>query len=272
LGKKPQVRFLSHISRAQTNLAVPRRISTNRTIIPATLFAFAIGGAVFPVVYYLPIWFQAIASLSPITSAVHTLPLILSQLLSTILAGALTTRLGTQMPFVYLSAILLPVGIGLLKTFHTHMPAGKWIGYQILTGFGFGFGFQQATVAAQASLPMTDIPIGTAVVFSAQFLGGAVFLSVAENAFENHLVTYVEELGITGLDPRVIVRTGATELRGLVGPGKLESLLGAYDHAITKSFEVGLCVSCVMIVGAVGMPWTRMKNALVTGIRDDDGV
>jgi len=239
---------------------VPSRIAKHRTIRFGALFALCIGATVFPMVYYLPIWFQAIHGDDPVLSAVHMLPLILSQVTSVILGGGLTKRIGYYMPFVWASVILMPIGVGLLNTFHVGISESKWVGYQFLFGIGVGFGFQQANVAAQAALPLRDVPTGVAVVFSTQFLGGAVFVSVAQNVFTNHLRSNVASLKIPDFGPELAVRAGATELRKLVAPDFLHGVLVAYNDAIIQAFQVALIMSCLTIFGALGMEWKNMKG------------
>lgn len=167
------------------------------------------------------------------------------------------------MPFIIASAVLMPVGAGLLTTFSVGLAMSKWIGYQILIGFGVGFGFQQANVAAQVVLPMKDTPTGVAVVFSALFLGGTIFLSVAENIFTSHLRTYIEAARIPGFDPEAVIRAGALEIRSLVPVEFLQEILVAYNDAITKAFQVGLIMSCFAIIGALGMEWRSVKAKAV---------
>ncbi|KAI9878064.1 MAG: hypothetical protein M1830_002013 [Pleopsidium flavum] len=242
------------------NATIPSRVARQRTIRFGALFALCIGSTVFIMVYYLPIWFQAIHGDDAVTSAVHLLPLILSQLAGTIVAGGMTTRIGYYMPFVWASVVFMPIGAGLLTTCYVGIPAGRWIGYQILFGLGLGFGFQQANVAAQASLPLKDIPTGVAVVFSAQFLGGAVFVSVGENVFTNRLRSNIAALKIPEFGPALAVRVGATELRDVVPPAYLHDVLVAYNGAIVRAFQVALILSCLTVLGASGMEWRSIKR------------
>ena len=239
---------------------VPSRVANQRTIRFSSLFALSVGATVFPLIYYLPIWFQSTHGDTAITSAIHMLPLILSQVISVTLAGGLTRKIGYYMPFVWISVVLMPIGVGLLTTFYVGISEGKWIGYQILFGIGLGFGFQQANIAAQAVLPLRDVPTGVAVTFSTQFLGGTVFVSVAENVFTNHLRSNIAKLNIPNFNPEMAVKTGATDLRNLVKAEYLGSVLGAYNDAIVKAFQVALIMSCLAGLGAVGMEWRDMKG------------
>lgn len=224
------------------------------------MYGFCIGGAVFIVIYYLPIYFQAVRGVSATTSAVHTLPLIVSQLIGNVVTGAAISRIGYFMPFVWAACVLMPIGAGLLTTLAADEPTGKWIGYQILFGLGVGAGFQQVAVSVQTAFPVQDIAVAVAVVLSAQLLGGAVMLSAAESVFNDHLRGSIAALRIPGFDVNDIARTGATQVTKAIPARYLPAVLTAYDHAVTKVFQVSLIMACLMSLGACGMEWRSVKK------------
>jgi hypothetical protein len=51
--------------------------------------------------------------------------------------------------------------------------------------------------------------VGTALTVFSQTLGGAIFVSVAENIFTNRLVAYLT-LYVPDLDPDIVLAVGAT--------------------------------------------------------------
>lgn len=78
----------------QEAATIPPRISSQRSVAGAAAFAFALGSAFFVYVYYLPIWFQAIKGTTATGSGVRNLPLILSQVLFSVIAGVAITKIG----------------------------------------------------------------------------------------------------------------------------------------------------------------------------------
>ena len=96
------------------------------------------------------------------------LPLILSMVVLSIAAGGIITATGYYNPWMILCAILMPIGAGLLSTLAPDSGHAKWIGYQVIFGIGIGAGFQQPLIVAQAALPLSDVPIGTAIMMFAQ--------------------------------------------------------------------------------------------------------
>jgi hypothetical protein len=226
----------------------------------ATTFSFFLGSSVFVTLYYLPIWFQAIQGVSPIMSAVHSLPLIICQVLATFASGILTTRIGYYMPFVYISVVLVSVGCGLLSTMKVGEPTGRWIGYQIVLGSGIGFGFQQSVVAIQSTLKPMDISMGIALVYTGLYLGGAIFVSAGQNVFSSNLRASAANLDIPGLEIETIIQEGATALRTQVPNQYLGEVLVVYSAAVTKVFQMATIVGCLTAIGALGMEWKNLKR------------
>ena len=230
----------------------------NRTISFGSLFAFCLGGAVFIVIYYLPIWFQAIHGVSPMQSGIDNIPLILSQVLASLTAGFVTTMIGYYMPFIYISSIMMPIGAGMLTTFAVNTPTREWIGYQIILGIGVGCGFQQSIIAAQAVLPMADIPSGTTAVLFFQLLGGALMVTAGQNVFTTRLTSGLAT--IPGVDAQMVIATGATKLKELItNPADYNDALEIYNSGLTRAYRVSLVVACLAVIGAVGMEFKSVK-------------
>ncbi|TPX22282.1 hypothetical protein DIZ76_014150 [Coccidioides immitis] len=247
------------------NATVPARIARQRSIASASLFGLCIGGSFFIYIYFIPIWFQAIRNTSAVTAGVYSLPLILAEIVAIVVSGALVTHLGYFAPFFIGSSVLMSVGAGLLTLFTVDTPQKEWVGYQFLYGFGVGLGFQQGGVAAQAVLNLNDVSIGTAMVLFLQILGGSVFVAVAQNLFTNRLVEGIVKLNLPGLNPEAIVHAGATGLRRVVDPDYLPQVLVVYNDAILRTFQVGLILSCLSILGAVGIEWRSVKGKKTAG-------
>ena len=209
-------------------------------------------------IYYLPIWFQAIQGVSATESGIRNLPMILSQVFGSVVTGILITKLGYYTPWMYFSVIFMSIGAGLLSTMSTTSGIGMWLGYQIIFGLGTGAGFQQPLIAAQTVLPLEDIPIGTATVMFIQLLGGALFVSVAQNIFSNALVTNLLA-GVPGLNPELVTSTGATNLVNAVGASSIGQVLVAYNAAIMKTFQIPIVLACLSIFGAIAMEWRSVK-------------
>lgn len=188
--------------------------------------------------------------------------MVLSLVLVSMIGGISVTLLGYYTPFVYASSVCTAVGGGLMSTFTTTTGHSKWIGYQVIFGAGIGFGMQQSLVMAQTVLPKKDIPIGTAIMMFSQTLGGAIFVSVAQNVFTNELLKGVKQ-AVPGLNPAIILQVGATSLKDKIPAQYLPAVQEAYNTAIVNTFYVGVAVGTLGAVGGALWSWRSVKGKKV---------
>lgn len=242
-------------------VTVPTRVITNRSIAAGVWYTICMGGTLSVAVYYLPIWFQAIEGVDAVQSGIRSVPLVLALVVAVIICGILVGRIGYYTPFMILSSILAPIGLGLISTFQVDTGHAKWIGYQILLGLGLGCGMQQSNMAAQTVLSRRDASAGMALMFFGQSLGGSVFLSVAQNILDNKLISNFGALHLPNFSPEEVINGGATNLRGLVPASELPQLLKAYNNAVVNAFYVGVAMAAFSIFGSAAMQWRSVKKA-----------
>ena len=236
----------------------PTLVVLNRSIAGSMTFMFLLSGGLMSVIYYLTVLFQAAKDDSAIHAGVSTIPLVLSLAIMSIVAAICTEKIGYYVPAMLLSPVLCSIGAGLLSTLSPSSGHNAWIGYQVLYGFGIGCGFQTSNLPAQNVLPRADVPLGLALMFFMQQLGGSVFLAVSQNIFSSRLVDSLS--GIAGLDPEAIVNTGATALRTIVPLDQLKTVIHAYSHALTRVFILTAALSACMILGSLAVEWKRIKG------------
>ncbi|RFU29857.1 hypothetical protein B7463_g6471, partial [Scytalidium lignicola] len=242
----------------QEDATVPPRIIIQRSIACSALYSFFLGGTMISLIYFLPLWFQAIKGATPLHSGIDNLPLVLSLVVATIIVGAVITNTGYYNPWMFACSTFMSIGAGLITTFKTDTSSAKWIGYQVIFGLGLGMGMQQAGLAAQAVLSKKDVSTGVSIMFFAQSLGGALFICIGQAVFSNNLT---QSLGkISGIDTEIILKAGATGLRHIVPGVLLPMVLSSYNTALSKAFIVALAAACFSIVSAIGVEWKNVKG------------
>ncbi|KAK3945773.1 putative HC-toxin efflux carrier [Diplogelasinospora grovesii] len=237
---------------------IPPRIFKQRSIIAGFWATICIGSQMMIFVYFLPIWFQAIKGVSAIDSGIRLLPMILPMVAASMITGALVAKIGYYTPFMIVGNCIMAVGAGLLTTFAVDTEEGKWVGYQILYGWGMGCTFQAPNLAAQTVLATKDVPVGTSLMFFSQLLGGAIFISVAQNVLNNELQTRLSSL--PGFNPALLTSNGATSLIEQLPQAIRGTVLFEYNEALRKVFQVGLIMACLAILGAFLMEWRSVKK------------
>lgn len=113
-------------------------------------------------------------------------------------------------------------------------------------------------LARPECIARADVPLGLALMFTMQQLGGSVFLAVSQNIFSSRLVDSLS--GIAGLDTEAIVNTGGTALRTIVPLDQLKTVTDAYSHALTRVFIFTAALSTCMILGSLAVQWKRVKG------------
>ncbi|KAK5009297.1 hypothetical protein LTR28_001732 [Elasticomyces elasticus] len=204
-----------------------------------------------------------------VQSGIYLLPMVLLIVVGFIANGKLTTRLGHYVPSLIIGTSLTVLGAGLMNTFAVHTSKGKWIGYEILYGFGVGLAGQVPNMAAQTVLPKEDVAIGASLMFFGQTLFAAIFISIGQNVLNKELLSRLPS--VPDIDARLIQSTGATDILRLVPDQYHDLALSAYNGSLRASFQIGLCLACIQILGAFGMEWLVMmpkfprKNKKVAG-------
>lgn len=250
---------------------IPPRILKQRSIAAGVVFTLMVTGAMMTFNYYLPIWFQAIKSASPVHSGTMMLPTVISSAAASLISGFLINRISHYTPFMIGGSVLMSIGAGLMTTFTPHMNEGKWIGYQILWAAGCGMsmfsmpsplfetlltyilGMQQASLAAQAVLPHPDAPIGISLMIFAQSLGGSVFLAVDQAIYSNKLSANIGDIAS-------VTASGVTSIQDHVSHQDLPRFLTGYNRAIMDVFRVALAASCACVMASILMEWKNIKT------------
>src|SRR5271170_7022421 len=86
-----------------------------------------------------------------------------------------------------------------------------------------------------AVLPQSEISIGNGVVIFCQFLGGAIFLAIAESLFTSRLVSEIAA-NAPSVDAQAVINAGAEAVATVVDPGNLAAVIRAYNVAITTTY------------------------------------
>lgn len=130
--------FIPWQIRLQEDALIPPRLFTshrNAWLICSS--SFFLNGPFQVIVYWLPIWFQAILGASPTQSGVNYLPTVISDVLASIIGSGFAMQLGYWNPFLLFGEVAVSIGGGLLSTMHPEVSTGKWIGFQIFGGVGY---------------------------------------------------------------------------------------------------------------------------------------
>ncbi|KAK5626610.1 hypothetical protein RRF57_002325 [Xylaria bambusicola] len=241
------------------------RLFRRREIGLSAIFSILQAGGFFSMIYYLPIYFQAIRGSSPIISGVQNLPYILSAMAGALGGGIFISATGQSTVLMIVGNAFGILGCGLCYTFDVHTSIGKWIGYEIIAGFGLGASLQIPVIVGQVSVESADLSSATAIMLCFQTLGGAFWVAASQAVLVNTLLLSLPSAA-PGVDPKLVLATGAGQLRDVFTKAELSGILLAYLEGIRATFILSATVVAAAFVVAFFLPWRKLdleavKNA-----------
>lgn len=243
---------------------IPGRILKDRNVLVSSLYVLFVVGPMFVLIYYLPIYFQSIKGVSAAESGVRNIPIILSVSFLTIISGGLITAFGQFGYLMILAAVIETIGSGLIYTFEIDTPAGKWIGYQIVAGVGIGLGCQIPIIVNQAIVPPSDLASVSAITLFLQTIGGAFWVSAGQAAFANKLAQKVPQTA-PGVNPSLVIATGATDLRNVFTDEQLSGVMEAYMDGLKVTFLLSIVLGGITVIISLFPKWVSLKGKVTAG-------
>lgn len=258
--------------------AIPPRLMADRNVLVSSLYTAFFAGSYFIVIYYLPIYFQAIDDVSATMSGVRNLPLIISVSVTILVSSAIVSQTGAK-PLLLAGASLATIGCGLFYTLGVGSSPGRWIGFQFLAGVGWGLSFQLPIIIVQGTVAQKDIGPATAIILCTllpcihscfpkrlmsfiqltlqpfgssvfQTVGAAFFLAAAQSAFLNQsLVTL--RTSAPGVNAAMFVATGSAQLRSVFTADDMPGVLAAYMAGLKSAFVLSTVAAALAFVVAI---------------------
>ncbi|KAJ5782464.1 hypothetical protein N7457_004238 [Penicillium paradoxum] len=238
---------------------IPLRNLKSRLFWTNALYGWLVNLADFQALFYLPIYFQSIHAQSAITSGVNTIPFVALFALGSLLSGFLVSKTGHLQPLQFASGILATAGAALLYTMDIDSNKARYIGPQILLGFGIGLGNQIPMTAYQFFSTLENVQENTGIMLMTNGMSGAFFVTAASSIFANRMLQTVVRLR-PNLDPQIILQTGASELQVVFHGADLLAVRQAYMVGIKDIFAFSVAgAACTAVVSLI-IPRTRLPG------------
>jgi hypothetical protein len=242
---------------------IPKNIIGQRSMSFASFYSFTQGGVNFGILYYAPLWFQAVKGDNAERSGLDIVTFIVCMTVTMLASGYVLTKGGYSAPFMVLCVVMVSVACGLLTTWTPDSGDGKIFGYLALYGLGQGFGWQQPILIAQTMLPAVDIPTGTSLTTVCKLLGGTIFVSVSQSLFNSKLHDLVIQR-LPQLNPDDLMTIGAIELRSKLDASFIPTIASCYNDALKDVWWMLLALSLVSLFGALGIEWRSVTDKVAT--------
>ncbi|KAL5614662.1 hypothetical protein BROUX41_004760 [Berkeleyomyces rouxiae] len=218
------------------------------------LTSFFVGASMVIFICYIPIWLQTVKGFTAVQSGVRILPLVVAMILAGASSSVLASKFRHRFPMGLIGIILMSTGAGLLTTLNIDSSRLQWASYQLLYGLGLGTVLQNLSDSFPLAVVATGLKMRIAGTQCSQFLGGAIFITIAYSVFMHGLLKHLPDVGFS-----TIKTTSLTSLADLSTMD--ETLLrAALNSALRRTFYVGLAASCLAAAGVCMLEWATLAK------------
>jgi MFS family permease len=156
-----------------------------------------VGFALFGSVTYLPLFLQTVRAVSPTSSGLHMLPMMIGMPAMSMMTGILVSRTGRYKRYPIAGTSLAVVALVALAGIDAGTP---WIALSAMflgLGLGLGLIMQVLITAVQNSVPYADLGAATAVTMLSRLIGGSMGTAIVGAIFSARMSTVVAAGGTT---------------------------------------------------------------------------
>lgn len=184
---------------------------------------------------FVPLFFQLVLGFSPAAAGLLLLPQIAMMVISSIVGGRWSSRLGRPKPFMVVGIAVEAVGLaGLALVAFTHAPLSYFLFFLAVLGLGMGVAMPNALVIIQNAVPRQTLGAATGTMAFIRSLGGALGVAVSAGIMSMQLDSNLAELGAT-INLQEVVEGGLNIIRSL-SPDVQANVADAFRHSIAYSF------------------------------------
>ncbi|KAF2786819.1 MFS general substrate transporter [Melanomma pulvis-pyrius CBS 109.77] len=238
---------------------VPLKLLRPRMTWTNALYCYILNAVDFQIIFYLPIYFQSIHGQSAITGGVNTLPFLAFFALGSMVSGAVIGKTRHMQPYQLISALLMTAGTALLYTMDINSSQARYIGPQVLFGFGVGLGSQIPMMAVQGFSTPENVANSTGIMLMCQAISAAYCLPVAQSLFANRMLQTLKSTA-PNIDAVKVINTGASEIQHVFKGEDLTAVLGAYMAGIKDVFTFSLASSALTVLIALVIPSRKLPD------------
>ena len=250
---------------------VPLRLFRKRVFSVANAAGFIVGVAMFGAIIYLPVYLQVVRGVSPTTSGLMLLPIMVGLFTASITSGQIIARIGRYKIFPIIGTALMTVGMWLFSTLTVHTSFMVTSAFMVLTGFGLGLVMQVLILAVQNGVDYKDLGTATSLAAFFRSMGGAFGTALLGAVLNDRLIG-----NLTKALPAA-ARSHVPEIaRQIVGsPAQLKLLPAtihtaatvAYVHTIDTVFLIATPVVAVAFLLSLALPEIRLRKTVHTDAR-----
>ncbi|WP_405916466.1 MDR family MFS transporter [Streptomyces sp. NBC_00728] len=241
---------------------VPLHIFRSRNFTLMSIIGFVTGFAMFGATLFLPLYQQAVQGASATNSGLLLLPMLGAMLVTSMVAGRVTTATGRYKIFPVIGGVLMVIGLYLLSTMDTDTTRFMSGVYMAVLGLGMGCLMQVTMLVAQNSVEMKDMGVASSSTTLFRTLGSSFGVAVMGALFNSRVKDVMAEKA-GALGSKITEQSPQLDAASLA---KLPAVAReAYQHAVSAgthtAFLLGASVAVVVMISSVFVKEVALKGA-----------
>jgi EmrB/QacA subfamily drug resistance transporter len=231
------------IERRAKEPLLPLGMFRMRTFAVSSLAALAIGGVLFGITIYVPVYMQGVLGVSATSSGVVLIPLTLGWVVAAFVSGQLITKTGRYKIYTLLGSVLVLAGSFLMALLDEHSSSAVASAFLVVIGLGMGLMFQTYVIATQNRVAQSELGVATAAIQFFRSMGGS--------------------LAVAGLGALLTAQLGASvdANRLTAGVGHVsEAARSALADATHAVFVAIVPLAAAVLVLAIMLPEERLQT------------
>ncbi|MFJ9020679.1 MDR family MFS transporter [Streptomyces sp. NPDC102259] len=241
---------------------VPLHIFRSRNFTLMSIIGFVTGFVMFGATLFLPLYQQSVQGASATNSGLLLLPMLGAMLVTSMVAGRVTTNSGKYKIFPLVGSVAMVIGLYLLSTMDTGTSRLTSGVFMAVVGLGMGCLMQITMLVAQNSVEMKDMGVASSSTTLFRTLGSSFGVAIMGALFNNRVQDVMSERA-GALGSKVTEQSAQLDAASLA---KLPvAAREAYQHAVSSgthsAFLLGAVVAVIALVAAVFVKEVPLKGA-----------
>jgi len=257
---------------------MPLRLFKYRSNIAALMVCSCHGTVFISGAYFLPLYFQAVFSATPILSGVYLFPFIITLSLTSMVVGIVIKKTGQYLPPIWFGMFFMTLGFGLFIDLPNHETWARVIIFQLIAGIGVGPNFQAPLIALQTLVEPKDIATATATFGFIRNLSTSISVVIGGVIFQNGMAKREATLR-AALGPQISQALGggsagaATGVVAQLPPQQKAVATAAYTSSLMTMWIFYVCIAALGLAVSLAIGrQTLSKNHEVqkTGLAEQE--
>jgi len=251
------------VERRAKEAVMPPHLFANRTFVVTSAVGFVVGFAMFGAIVFLPLFLQDVRGVSPTSSGLSMLPLMLGLLGASTATGQIVSRTGRYRIFPIVGSGLTTLGLLMLSMLHPATSDALMYLYMLVLGIGIGGVVGVTVIAVQNAVPHEEIGIVTSGTTFFRTIGGsfgaAVFGAIFANVFVGNLAG--DLAGVRrppGLQPQRLT----PKLIAVLPPDVHRAFVAAYGQSLDTVFLLAVPFAAVGFLLSLLLPEKELRQSV----------